>query len=268
MVILADLLEQPTSLRPVEVMADTAGTSDLVFGLFWLLGSQCSPRLADIGETRFWRLDATADYGGLNGIARHRMHTALITRHWDDLLRVAGSLHQGTVRASELLRSILRSQRPSTLARAISALGRIPKTLYMVASIDDEPSHRRILTPLNRGAGRHSVARAVFHGQRGEWRQRYREGQEDQLGTLGFVVNVLVLWKTLYRGAALKQRRTEGLAEDAADVARLSPLGHRHLNFQGRYSFAFAESVAQGALRPLRNPSESSDEEEGETRLA
>ena len=268
MFILDGLLEQQTSLRPVEVMADTAGTSDLVFGLFWLLGYQFSPRLADIGEARFWRLDATADYGVLNGIARHRINTALITRHWDDLLRVAGSLHQGTVSASELLRSILRSKRPSTLARAISALGRIPKTLYMLAYIDDEHYRRRILTQLNRGEGRHSVARAVFHGQRGELRQRYREGQEDQLGTLGLVVNVLVLWNTLYMEAALKQRRTEGLAEDAADVARLSPLGHRHINFQGRYSFALAESVAQGALRPLRNPYDSNDEEEWETRLA
>ena len=45
------------------------------------------------------------------------------------------------------------------------------------------------LTQLNRGESRHSVARAVFHGQRGELRQRYREGQEDQLGALGLVVN-------------------------------------------------------------------------------
>jgi len=42
------------------------------------------------------------------------------------------------------------------------------------------------VTP-NRGEGRHSLARAIFHGQRGELRQRYREGQEDQLGVLGLV---------------------------------------------------------------------------------
>ena len=29
--------------------------------------------------------------------------------------------------------------------------------------------------------GRHQLARTVFHGKRGELRQRYREGQEDQL---------------------------------------------------------------------------------------
>jgi TnpA family transposase len=30
-----------------------------------------------------------------------------------------------------------------------------------------------------------------------ELRQRYREGQEDQLGAIGLVVNVIVLWNML-----------------------------------------------------------------------
>ena len=254
MFILDGLLEHQTRLRPVEIMADTAGTSDLVFGLFWLLGYQFSPRLADIGEATFWRLDATADYGVLNTIARARVNTKVIARNWDDLLRVAGSLHQGTVSASELMRSILRSKRPSTLARAIAALGRIPKTLYLLSYIDDESYRRRILTQLNRGEGRHSVARAVFHGQRGELRQRYREGQEDQLGALGLVVNAIVLWNTLYMEAALKQLRDEGTEVRDEDVARLSPLVYHHINFQGHYSFALSEAVARGELRPLRDP--------------
>jgi TnpA family transposase len=256
MFILDGLLEHQTQLRPLEIMTDMAGVSDVVFGLFWLLGYQFSPRLADIGEARFWRLDPKANYGILNTIARSRVNTKLIARHWEDLLRVAGSLQQGTVSASELMRSLLRSKRPSALARAIGALGRIPRTLYMLSYIDDEQYRRRILTQLNRGEARHSVARAVFHGQRGELRQRYREGQEDQLGALGLVVNAIVLWNTLYMEAALKQFQQEGLAVTAADVARLSPLGHRHINFQGRYSFALSEAVAQGALRPLRAPHE------------
>ena len=40
------------------------------------------------------------------------------------------------------------------------------------------------------------------------------------------------------------------------DVARLSPLIHQHINFQGRYSFALSETVARGGLRPLRDPHE------------
>ena len=51
--------------------------------------------------------------------------------------------------------------------------------------IADEDKRRATLMQLNRGESRHSVAREVFHGKRGELRQRYPEGQEDQLGSLG-----------------------------------------------------------------------------------
>jgi TnpA family transposase len=74
----------------------------------------------------------------------------------------------------------------------------------------NEGDRRGILTQLNRGEGRHSLAREVFHGRRGELRQRYREGQEDQLDALGLVINVLVLWNTVYMQAALDQLHTEG----------------------------------------------------------
>ena len=61
-----------------------------------------------------------------------------------------------------------------TLARAIAELGRIAKSLYLLNYIDDEHYRRRIQNQLNRGEGRHSVARHVFHGQRGELRQAGR----------------------------------------------------------------------------------------------
>ena len=86
------VLEQPTELAPVEIMTDTGAYTDVVFGLFALLGYRFSPRLADIGGARFWRVDPAADYGALDGIARHRINTGLIARHWDDLLRLGGSL--------------------------------------------------------------------------------------------------------------------------------------------------------------------------------
>ncbi|MDP9381326.1 MAG: Tn3 family transposase, partial [Chloroflexota bacterium] len=256
--ILDGLLEQQTSLRPVELVSDTSGYSDAVFGLFFLLGYQFSPRLADIGEARFWRMDRREHYGALEGLARQRVNTDLIARNWEDLLRVAGSLQMGTVSASELMRSLLGGSRLSTLARAIGELGRIAKTLYLLPYIDDETYRRRVLTQLNRGESRHSLARATFYGQRGELRQRYREGQAGTLwvllGALGLVVNALVLWNSRYISAVLDRLRADGEAIPEELVARLSPLGHEHINMLGRYTFALAEPLARGALRPLRDP--------------
>ena len=68
----------------------------------------------------------------------------------------------------------------------------------------------------------HSLGRAIFHGKRGELRQRYREGQEDQLGALGLVVNMIVLWNTIYMEAVLNQLRLEGARRMSPDFLRLS----------------------------------------------
>ena len=152
------LLEQQTGLRPTEIMTDTTGTSDIVFGLFWLLGYQCSPRLADVGEAVFWRIDKRADYGVLNDIARGQIYTHRIEQYWNDMLRIPGLLELNTIRASELVRSLLKSDRPSSLVQAIIELGRINKTLYLLNYIDDENYRRRILTQLNRGEGRQWVS--------------------------------------------------------------------------------------------------------------
>jgi len=237
-------------------MADAAGVSDMVFGLFWLLGYQFSPRLADVGDARFWRFDPTADYGVLDAIARHRINTTLIESHWDDMLRVAGSLKLGMIKASELLRSLLHSSNPSTLARTIGELGRVPKTLYLLSYVDDETYRRRILTQINRGESRHQLARTTFHGQRGELRQRYREGQEDQLGSLGLVVNAIVLWNTMYMQAAVTHLKDQNVEINSQDIERLSPLGFKHINFLGQYAFNLTENIARGELRPFHNPEE------------
>ena len=134
--------------------------------------------------------------------------------------------------------------------------------VYLLRFIDDESYRRRILIQLNRGEGRHQLARVVFHGKRGELRQRYREGQEDQLGALGLVVNAIVLWNTLYMDAALAQLRAEGHEVRDEDVARLSPLGFEHINMLGRYAFTLPETVARGELRPLRDPSAADEPDE------
>ena len=143
----------------------------------------------------------------------------------------------------------------------IAELGRIAKTLFLLAYVDDEAYRRRILVQLNRGEGRHRLARAVFHGQRGELRQRYREGQEDQLGVLGLVVNAIVLWNTRYIERALKQLEQIGLAVRPEDVERIWPLGFQHINMLGRYSFDLPEQLTRGELRSLRDPSEATDQE-------
>jgi len=256
LILLAVVLEQQTNLQPTQIMTDTGAYSDVVFGLFRLLGYRFSPRLADVGGTRFWRIDPRADYGLLNTVSAHHINLQKIAPHWDDMLRLAGSLKLGRVPATGIMRTLPAGDRPTRLAQAIAEYGRIDKTLHTLTYIDDEAKRRATLTQLNRGEGRHSVGRAVFHGKRGELRQHYREGQEDQLGALGLVLNMIALWNTIYMEAALNQLREEGYPVLGGDVRRLSPLLHEHINMLGRYSFSMPDAVAKAELRPFRSPAD------------
>ncbi len=252
--ILALLLDQETELDPVEIMTDSAAYSDAVFGLFWLLRYQFCPRLADIGGARLWRINKTAKCGPLDPIAAGTINTKLIVENWEDLIRLAGSLKLGHLKAEGVMRILQVSDRPTTLAKALMHLGRLIKTLHILNYIDNADFRRRILVQLNRQEFRHKLARKIYHGDRGEVRNALRQGQEELLGTLGLALNAVTHWNATYMQAAIEKLIADGISIDPTDIARLSPILWRHINFLGRYDITLPESVAQGGLRPLRNP--------------
>nr|WP_281288173.1 Tn3 family transposase [Streptomyces cyaneus] len=94
--------------------------------------------------------------------------------------------------------------------------------------------------------------RQAVPDQKGTIHQAYRDGMEDQLGSLGLVLNAVVLWTTRYIEAAVAQLRAEGHEIRDEDVARLLPLKHKNLNVLGRYNFTASQPVS--GLRPLRDP--------------
>jgi Tn3 transposase DDE domain len=49
------------------------------------------------------------------------------------------------------------------------------------------------------------------------------------------MINVIVLWQTVYIQAALDHLAAKGYPIDPADVARLTPLGYPTINLDGRY---------------------------------
>jgi hypothetical protein len=71
----------------------------------------------------------------------------------------------------------------------------------------------------------------------------HRQASTNAFGGLA----VIVLWNTIYIDAALQQLHREGFEVRDKDVARLSPLGHEHINMLGRYAFSLPDKIARAA---------------------
>ncbi|GAA3097523.1 hypothetical protein GCM10017600_87820 [Streptosporangium carneum] len=186
-------------------------------------------------------------------MSRHVVRLDRIRSHWGDTLRVAGSLTMGTVRAYDLIRMLSADGRSTGLGEVFAHYGRIFKTLHLLQFLHDEGYRRMIGTQLNVQEARHRLARKIAFGNRGQLRQRYREGMEDQLGALGLALNAVVWWNSLYLNAAVTQLREQGFPVTDEMCARLLPIAYEHINFLGRYAFTRADT--SGALRPFHEVS-------------
>lgn len=103
--ILDALLNLDGGVKPEVVATDNASCSELVFGLFKILGYNFSPRFRDLDDQRFWCATMpgveTGVYGALEDLARNRVNLNKVITHWPDMLKVAGSLVTNQVRACD-----------------------------------------------------------------------------------------------------------------------------------------------------------------------
>jgi TnpA family transposase len=252
------IYSQDAGRRPEVIVTDTGSYSDIVFGLITLLDFDYRPQLADLPDSKLWRIDQAADYGPLNQAARGKIDLARIRRHWPDIQRLIVSIHTGAVPAYDALRILAPGGSPTQLGDALAQYGRIFKTLHILSYVDDEPYRREIKAMRNLQEGRHDLARTAFHGRKGELRHGYRDGMEDQLGALGLVLNAITLWNTVYLDHAIDQLRAAGYPVLDADLERLSPYMRRHINFHGHYFFARPD--LRGNRRALRDPDAHDDD--------
>jgi TnpA family transposase len=187
----------------------------------------------------------------LNPLIGGSINTRLIERQLSEILRLAASIQQGTVTASLILRKLGSYPRQNSLALALREIGRIERTLFTLAWIEDPSLRRRVTAGLNKGEARNSLARAVFFSRLGEIRDRSFENQRYRASGLNLVVAAITLWNTVYLERAAEELARSRIV-DRALFQHVSPLGWEHVNLTGDYTWHTNKRVAKGGFRPLR----------------
>ncbi len=170
---------------------------------------------------------------------------------WDDILRLATSISQGTVTASLMLKKLGSYPRQNGLALALRELGRIERTLFILDWLQHVELRRRVQAGLNKGEARNALARAVFFNRLGEIHDRSFDQQRHRASGLNLLTAAIVLWNTTYLQRATTAMPDHGLPVEPDLLPYLSPLGWDHINLTGDFIWQ-TRTLGPGRYRPLR----------------
>ena len=243
------LLHHESDLSIEEHYTDTAGYTDQIFGLSHLLGFRFAPRLRDISDAKLYTISPPNDFPNIKGILRGKINTKVIKENFDDVLRLAHSIREGRVSGSLMMGKLGSYARQNKIATALREIGRIEKTIFILDYITDETLRRRIHRGLNKGEAMNGLARALFFGKRGEFRERGIQDQLQKASALNILINAISVWNTVYLSEATKEfKKHDALKEEL--LPHISPLGWEHINLLGEYKFD-SNRIPANMLRPL-----------------
>ncbi|WP_253345758.1 Tn3 family transposase [Staphylococcus equorum] len=243
------LLHHESDLSIEEHYTDTAGYTDQVFGLSHLLGFRFAPRLRDISDAKLYTISSPNEFPNIKGILRGKINIKVIKENFDDVLRLAHSIREGRVSGSLMMGKLGSYARQNKIATALREIGRIEKTIFILDYITNETLRRRVHRGLNKGEAMNGLARALFFGKRGEFRERGIQDQLQRASALNIIINAISVWNTVYLGEATKEfKKNHALKEEL--LPHISPLGWKHINFLGEYKFN-SNKIPANMLRPL-----------------
>jgi TnpA family transposase len=234
--VLDGLLENDTILRHREHYTDTHGSTEQLFGICYLLGFSFMPRLKDLADQQLYTLDKRSETGNLKSIFRQSINWNLVAEQYDGLLRVAASLQNKTAPAHIILQR-LQSSPSDNIAKALTNLGRIIKTIYILRYLSDEPLRRKIQKQLNRGENRHALAKRLFFANGGEFRTGDYEEIMNKASCLSILSNTVTIWNTLEMEKIISRLRSGGEEILDQDLQPISPYIHQHVIPNGTYRF-------------------------------
>nr|WP_254679021.1 Tn3 family transposase [Arthrobacter sp. 24S4-2] len=257
--VLDEILGNATDIPITEHATDTHGVTLVNFALFDLLGLQLSPRIRDLGKITLSRIGSRAqvqaDHPNAGPLLTRKLNTDLIAEHYDDLLRVAGSLKFGHATASLLAGKLSASTRQNSLAAALKEYGSLRRTIYAARYLSDPVYRRRISRQLNKGESLHALKRDLLYAHEGVIRGRHLEQQTEQAWCLTLMTNSVVAWTTEYYGLAVESMRRSGRRVDDEVLAHISPAHSENINFFGSIEVDIDGELAQlgpTGYRPLR----------------
>ncbi|MFZ6770044.1 Tn3 family transposase [Undibacterium sp. Di26W] len=220
---------QDTELRAEEHCVDHA------FALAHLLGIQFVPGLFDMKAVRLYTVNNDDDTSALKTLIGGVLDLKHIRTHWDEILRLAISIRQGTLTASLALRKIGGRSRQDGLGVALRELGRIEHTLFILDWLQNVELRGRVHAELERREARDALARSVFVSRLDGVRDHTFERDRYRASGLNLVTQAIMFWNTVHLKRAMHTSLDGDNVVDDKLLHHLWPTSWEHIDLTGPY---------------------------------
>ena len=195
------------------------------------------PRLKDLADQELYRVDKEVALGQLQPLFGQSVDLGLIPEQWDQLVRVAASLKNRVAPAHVVLQRLTNASPSDRVAKALTSLGRIVKTIFILRYLQEDKIRRRVQLQLNRGESRHDLAKWLFFANRGEFRTGDYEEIMNKASCLSLLSNAVLVWNTTEMAQIVERLRSSGEEIESTDLAKISPMAFHHIIPNGTYNF-------------------------------
>ena len=213
---------------------DSHGQSTVGFAFCRLLGFELLPRLKKIHSLRLYRPETgqPEDYPRLQPVLTKPIRWELIRQQYDEMVKLATALREGTADAESILRRFTRNNLQHPAYQALSELGKACRTIFLCRYLRSPALRREIHEGLNVVENWNSANDFILFGKRSEIASNRRDEQELTMLSLHLLQNSLVYINTLMlQQVVAEQAWEERLTRH--DRRGITPLFYAHINPYG-----------------------------------
>ena len=243
-----------TTMKVEGNYVDTHGQSEIGFAITRLLGFDLLPRIKQINKIRLYRpVTGQPDaYPRLTAALTRPIRCDLIEQNYDQMIKYATAIRQGTASTEAILRRFTRSASHPTY-QAMLEVGRAQRTIFVARFLRSHELQREITEGLNIVEAFNGANSVIYYGKGGEIASNRQDEQEMTALCLRILQAALVYVNTLML--------QDVLAEDAwadmlttEDRRGLTPLFWQHVLPYGEVKLDMTTRLSIRTAGPASSP--------------
>jgi TnpA family transposase len=200
------------------------------------------PRIRNWKDLKLYKASKDAQYEHINVLFSDTIDWNLIELHLPDMLRVVLSIKAGRISASTLLRKLGTYSRKNKLYQAMSELGRVVRTVFLLKYLSDSELRSTIQAATNKCEAFNGFVKWASFGNDATIVANDRDEQRKLIKYSHLVANCLIFHNVSNLTRVLQKLSAAGYTITDDILAHMSPYLTEHINRFGNYTLTLDRS--------------------------